>query len=322
MRKHLLNLFKIMVTVLGLAYVLAQIDLYEMAQTLLRANLPWIFISFLIMIASLVVRAYRWLLLLRSLGVSTKLSRLIELYFVSSFFNAFLPSGFGGDVVRVLEITREVRGSVAAGTVILDRLTGLVMLFVMALLVLPFLPPVPVQLVWIVVMGALVGGLGGLLLLEGSLIRRFGRWLLGSLSPVRDTPVARLLHAVQGCGPRAIAGALLVSFVFNLMLTGWWLAAAMALNQPVHFAYYLFAMPLLAVPLLVPSISGLGPRELLAPTLFTVVGMSAEAAVSLSLLVFVITRFSSVLGAAWYLIAIIRDSRARPDKAETATPIQ
>ena len=41
-----------------------------------------------------------------------------HLYFVGNFFNAFLPSGFGGDVVRIIEIAEDVPGDVAVGTVI------------------------------------------------------------------------------------------------------------------------------------------------------------------------------------------------------------
>jgi len=81
-------------------------------------------------------------------------------------------------------------------------------------------------------------------------------------------------------------------------------------------------MPILSVPMLIPSVSGLGPRELLAPTLFTVVGVTAETAVLLSLFVFVITRLSGILGAPVYIYATLRDGRLRSKKSQPKTANQ
>ncbi len=260
--------------------------------------------------ASLVVRAFRWFILLRGLGIPIRFSRLVEIYFIGNFFNAFLPSGFGGDVVRVVEVSQDVPASTAAGTVILDRLTGLIMLFIMAILIIPWQPDnFPPTLLWIIIAGAAAGFAGVLALRHLGLIRRWGSWLPGPLAPNGDTPVARLLNAVQGCGWRAMAGASAVSLLFNLILASWWLTSGLALDQTVPFSYYILIMPILSVPLLIPSVSGLGPRELLAPTLFAVVGITPEAAVSISFLVFIITRLAGLLGAPIYVYTTMRGTR-------------
>ncbi len=67
------------------------------------------------------------------------LRRLLYLYYVGNFFNTFLPSGFGGDAVKMYELARySRRGSESVGTVLVDRLTGIIVLFVMGLVVWPF----------------------------------------------------------------------------------------------------------------------------------------------------------------------------------------
>ncbi|MCZ7668416.1 MAG: flippase-like domain-containing protein [Chloroflexi bacterium] len=53
---------------------------------------------------------------------------------------------------------------------------------------------------------------------------------------------------------------------------------------------------MLSVLTLIPSVSGLGPREMMAPLLFTAAGVNAETAVSLSFLVFLSLRLSGILG--------------------------
>ena len=107
-RRHLFTLFKIGISVIGLAYVLWNIPAEQIREELTIVSWPWLFVAFSLVTLSLVLRAYRWLLLLRGLKAEVRFGRLVELYFVGNFFNAFLPSGFGGDAVRILEAARDV----------------------------------------------------------------------------------------------------------------------------------------------------------------------------------------------------------------------
>ncbi len=307
MRKHLSTILKVTVTVLGLGYVLFNVEIAEIQAAVVNVHWGWLTLAFFFVTASLVLRAYRWLLLLRGLKVIIGFGRLVELYFVGNFFNAFLPSGFGGDAVRIVEVARNVPANVAAGTVIVDRLTGLLMLFVLALLALPFRPSdFPQDLFWLITAVSIIGLISGGVLLEGSLIKRFGRWLPAKLSPVGDGPIAKLLQAVQGCGRRAIFGALFVSTIFNLLLVSWWYLVGLSIGLEVSFFYYLLVVPIMSVTLLVPSVSGLGVREYLAPLLFAGAGVEAGSAVALSLLVFAIMRLSSLLGAPIYIFSTLQ----------------
>ncbi len=307
LRPRLGDFLKIAVTIAGLSFVLSQIDLGELVQTLLQAHLSWVLVGFGLIMLSLLVRAGRWFVLLQGLGVTVPLPRLIALYFVGSFFNTFLPTSFGGDVMRVVEVTRDVPGEVAAGTVILDRLSGLLVLFIMALVSLPFRPPdFPAELLALVVGVSVVGLAGGALLLSGHLLRRIGRVLPSFFSTVGDGPVARILSAVNAVGRPAIVRALLISLVFNIILVLWWWTAGRALDFEIAFAHYLLVIPILSISLLVPSVGGLGPRELVAPTLFAS-QLSSDQAVALSLLVFVLQRLSGLIGGPIYLLMLLRD---------------
>jgi uncharacterized membrane protein YbhN (UPF0104 family) len=314
-RKRLINLLKIGVTIAGLIIVLREVKPELIVRTLSQAQFGWVLVTFLLINASLVLRAYRWSLLLRGVGGSIHLGRLVELYFVGNFFNMFLLSGLGGDVVRILEAARSVPGSVATGTVLLDRFTGLLMLFVMALFALPFRPDgFPAYLAWFVTAGAGGGLLFLALLMQETFLRRLGRWLPGPLKTEGDTPIARLLDAVAGCGWRAVGGALLISLLFNLLLALWWKTASLALGLTIPYPYFLLVVPVLSVLLLIPSVSGLGPREVMAPVLFAAAGIGVETAVSLSFLVFLTLRLSGLLGAPVYLWTTLRDGKDTQSK--------
>lgn len=323
-RRHLSSILKIGITVAGLAVVLTSIPLEQIRDELVIVNWFWIVVALMLITFSLVLRAFRWGLLLRGLEARVRFSRLVELYFVGNFYNAFLPSGLGGDAVRILEVARDVPGNVAAGTVLVDRLTGLLALFLMALIAMPFRPEsFPDSLTTLVTGICTLGLLGGIVLFEGSLIQRLGGWLPGPLSPVGDGPVARLLQAVVGCGWRAILGAFGISIIFNLLLVAWWAAAGLSLGYDgIPYTYYLLVVPILSVALLVPSVGGLGVRELLAGPLFAAAGLTGAQAVALSLLVWLLMRAVSLLGAPIYIVSTVRQNRRRssePDRQITAT---
>lgn len=309
-RQRLLTLLKLGVTALGLFLVLRGMDFGALLGALRTVRLGWMAVGAAGIALSLVVRAYRWHIVLHGVGSSIRFGRLVELYLVGSFFNAFLPSGLGGDVVRAAEAAQDVTPDVAAGTVLVDRLTGLLALFAMALAVLPFRPAgFPPRLAWTI--GAIggVGLLGGLALIEGRLLRAVVGRLPGALRAAGNGFLDRLAATIQRCHWRSVAAALLVSLIFNLMQIGWWVTTGRALGLRVPFGYFVLVVPIMSLAVLVPSIGGLGVRETVAPALFAGAGLAPEQAVALTLLVFALERVASLLGAPVYLWTTVRASR-------------
>lgn len=298
--------FRLTITLIGLWLAYRSLDLTTLTQLLSQANGWWVLVGFALINLSLVLRAGRWLVLLRGAGVHhLTFGRLVELYFVGNFFNAFLPSGFGGDAVRVVEVAQEIPADVATGSVFLDRFTGLLVLFMMGLVALPGRPAAFLPEWTLIITLVCVGGLvGGFILLNPTLMGWLGHWLPRPISPTGDGPVGKFMQAVLRCGRPAIAQALGLSLLFNLLLVAWWTAATYALHAPVPFLYNTLVIPILAIALMVPSIGGLGVRELLAASLFAGAGLEANAAVAICLLEFFMMRLSGLLGAPLYLRTI------------------
>lgn len=309
MRKYVEILIKLGMTAVALVLVFSQVDLAQIIAEMGQAQPLWVLLVFMLVNASMVVRAYRWHLLLLTLGVFVRFGRLVELYFAAGFFNSVLPFGLAGDVVRTMEVAQDVPTGAAAGTVIVDRLTGLLALFALGLLALPFRPDsFPSWLLWQISLICSLGLLFGFVLLEGRAARWFGRWAPGQVRPLWHK-VDRVLTAVEACGWRAIWAALAVSIVFNFMQIAWWWAAGKALGYEVPFSYYFFTTPLMALAILLPSVGGLGVREVLASVLFVSAGVTPGEAVALSLLVFTLERVSGLLGAPVYVYILLRRNR-------------
>mgnify|MGYP002713051729 CR=1 FL=1 len=316
MRKHLGTIIKFGITALALFLVFQNVDLIDIWEKIKQADPFWVIFAFLLVNASLVVRAYRWQILLIGLHAKVRFSRLVELYFAANFFNSVLPSGITGDVIRAVEVAQNVPGSVAGGTVIVDRATGLMALFLLALLSLPF-RPANFDTFWLVQIVAIcaLGLIGGFVVLEGSLVRKFGRFVPNKLQSVW-AKVDTVLIAVEAIGWRQIWQAMGISIIFNLMQIAWWWSAGKALGFNVSLNYYFLIVPVMSLAILLPSIGGLGIREVFSTFLFTSAGLSPEEAIALSLLVFAIERISGLFGAPIYLFSVVKQNRENQAMAQ------
>ena len=140
MRKQLFNVLKIVVSAGLMIYLLVfQVDLERLWQVVSQARWAYLIVAMMLMILGTALRAVRWQVLLQAVDMTVPLKRLVYLYFVGAFFNIFLPTGLGGDAVKMAELARSTRRAPEAiGTTLVDRATGLWVLFVLALLALPF----------------------------------------------------------------------------------------------------------------------------------------------------------------------------------------
>lgn len=302
-RQLLLNLLRVAISAGLLAFVVNQAGLADLVATARRADLRFYALALVLATVGIVVRAGRWQVLLNAIGARVPFGRTVYLYFAGAFFNAFLPTGFGGDVVRVLEVGEGATSQQAAGTAIVDRLTGFIVLFALALVALPIsyrlLPPALAGLIAALAVGVLVGSV---LLFEGRLLRRLTGWLPPALSLAGDAWLGRTYSVITASGRRGVGGALLLSLWFNLQLVVESLLVARALGLVVPaWALFLF-IPVAVAALLVPvSISGLGVREGLYVTLFGAVGLRPAEAVALSLATYSLDLAMGLLGGLIYL---------------------
>jgi len=102
-----------------------QIDFSEFIGLVKGADVFYLALAVGLVIGGLIVGAYRWQRLLIVQGVSVPLPRLISSYFVGLFFNNFLPTGMGGDVVRIYDVAKYSRQpSASAASVIAERALG------------------------------------------------------------------------------------------------------------------------------------------------------------------------------------------------------
>jgi uncharacterized membrane protein YbhN (UPF0104 family) len=312
-RARLFNVLKVAISVGMLAYVLlVRVDLGELAGVVADAQWGYLALAALLAILGVALRAVRWRALLRAIQIDVVLQRLVGLYFVGTFFNIFLPSGFGGDAVRMMELARQSkRTPEAIGTVLVDRANGLWVLFILGLIAMPFaaryVPTDTVLLLSAVSVAAVAGGWA----VMGT---AFLPWLGSKIKLPGQAKLERFYQAVSRCGRRALGQASAVSLLFNLIniTINYTIARGLNVDRP-FWIFFAFA-PVLSISLLVPSIGGLGVRETAHMIFYGTVGVTSAAATAMGLAQFAVqTLVPGLIGGVLYAIEGMRGLRMEPE---------
>ncbi|MFQ6000036.1 MAG: lysylphosphatidylglycerol synthase transmembrane domain-containing protein [Anaerolineae bacterium] len=311
MRHRLFNLLRIVISLGLLAFLLAKVGLRETWESLQGANIGYLLTVFLLYLLSMVLRSYRWRIFLNAQGVRVSLPKLVSLYLIGVFFNLVLPSGFGGDVVRVYELSQySNRTASSITTVFMDRLSGFLALFAMATSALAFsyrLVPPEVGATIILIFLASLMGTGALF--SHPLWRRLkGLPLLSSL--VQKGGVKELYLSAQSYTLTPFARAISLSMAFNILLMIMNYLAALSFGVRISFWYFLLFIPIISFLLALPiSLSGLGVREGAYIYLFSRVGVPPSSALAISLSIYAVTVATGLIGAFIYAVEGYRGMR-------------
>jgi hypothetical protein len=299
-KKTLLLLLKLAVSLSILVVILTtQTSLRDIGKVLLSVNPYWLVLAFSLHGFGLLVGAYRWQILARAQGDEVPLGFLAKSHLVAVFFNNFLPTRFGGDIVRIWDGSHYSRSLVKSSAIVLvDRFSGIIVLFLMAVIAslfrLDMVGQIPV--IWI----ALLLGLVGLALIAVFFLPAFAR-LLGSLRLKGFLDKLRgkillfretILH--YRTQKRAFLRATFWAVLLQLNVILYYYLIGLALGLKIHFLDYFIFIPIVLVIQLIPiTINGLGLREGSYIEIFKFYGISPQAAVSFSL---VDVAFNLVLG--------------------------
>ena len=106
-------------------FLLTFLDLNEISNNIKDINSLFIIIAFCILFLQMLILSYRWYLILSLLGVNLNAYLIIKYYWSGLFFNQLMPSSFGGDLVKVILVSRNgFDYNKITSTVVIERLIG------------------------------------------------------------------------------------------------------------------------------------------------------------------------------------------------------
>lgn len=315
---RLIFLGKLFVSALLLAFLFWRADRAAFLRTVRALPLKVFLVCLSLYAFGHVISAVRWQRLLVAEGIRLPLVRLTLVYFEGAFFNLFLPTLIGGDIVRGYAIYKITRGHDASiASILVDRLSGFAALITIALVALALAygevrdPQVASM---ILAVAAAFGLTIAVLLTDRVKERASGLLRLVGLArfQAKLQGMVEALHRYRG-HPGALGQALLLSTVLQaLIIVAYYLIGA-GLNLGVPIAYFFLYVPLITVVAMLPvSVAGLGVREGGAVYFFAKVGVDAASALTMSLAWFSLTLIVSSLGGLAFLLNLHSAKRVEP----------
>ena len=122
LRRLLFFLVKLAVSVGLLVVLFRQTNVADLVARLRNVDLFWVALALLAHAVLLIISGWRWRRLLLTQDVHASVMGLTGSCLVATFFNNFLPSNIGGDVVRVTDTAGPAGSKTLAATIVLlDR---------------------------------------------------------------------------------------------------------------------------------------------------------------------------------------------------------
>ncbi len=324
MKKLIITLLQILLTV-GIVYWVFRDPekRAEMVLTLRNADTGWLLTAFAAFAGILLAGMFRWMLLLRAVGIELARWRVGCLFMIGMFFNAFMLGSTGGDVVKMFYIFREAPDKKTSGlvSIVVDRVIGLTALILIAAIFVvwkyPWLTSDPVAARYVygllLILAAAIGGLGFVAVIAAlDLAQKLPSWM-----PLR----AKLIEVsdalrVYGGAPGVLGAAFLLSIIGHLSMFLSFYFLAHGFSAGVAWISFFAIMPIISVYTSLPiTFGGLGVREKLFEDLLgKLAGVPAEAGVLIGSAGFVLFILWALVGGVIYLF--YRTSRGSPGEVD------
>lgn len=264
-----------------------------------QIDLRWLLIGFILSFGQTVLSAWRWRYTAGRLGLTLSLPDAVREYYLAIFINQVCPGGIVGDLSRALRHARTAETGPAVRAVILERLSGQMVMICVALAAVIGLPEEVVERVPV----------GWVFLLLLSLVTAVVMTVIRRRSSDNETLVDKLLHDTR----MAVFSreALPVQLISSCMIVATYLLvfviAAQAIGSHTPLATLVPLIPIVLLAMLLPiSIAGWGVREGVAAILWAAAGLSAVEGAAISAAYGLLILISSLPGAGVFLAGLRR----------------
>lgn len=299
----------------GLGSVALLVWLVDPAQTLavLRQSDPaYIAASLVLMAVVLLLRAHRWWIISRDIGLPMPFMLLVELTAVSNFFNLFLPGSVGGDAYRAYRVAQvsDRRLRSLAG-VVLERLTGLVALMAVCVAAvawtydqLPFHPGLLIGFCFLVVAGLVFGFWAAAR--ARRLYNRFHGWIPAMVSkrvpPEKWNVILEVVEDVVR-RKRVFATGLMTGLILQIAVIATYYTTSLALPTEIPPRYFYVFFPLIELASMIPiTVNGLGLKEGLVVMSLRYAAVTPAASMGLAILNRLLAAVIALVGGAIWLV--------------------
>ena len=303
-KKFLSVFLRVGLSLLLLWYLFRKMDTASMTALLKKADFHYLYWAAVIFLLIHLVLFLRWWILIKGLDLKVPLRGVIDYFFIGLFFNLFLPSSTGGDVIKILGICKFTQHKArVVASVVLDRLCGFIGIVIVAFFAFLF------GYRFIQDLSLLVSIFVLALISTIIMVTLFNERLYSFCCRIFNR-VPKIKNSLMDLhydivllkdNPGAIVGAVLLSCLTQIILALTYFLFAKTLQQNIPIIYFFIFTPIICVVSSLPSIGGLGVRDAGAAHLFAKVGVASQVAVSITLMSFIFMVAVGLIGGVIYV---------------------
>jgi len=290
-----------------LAWLFLTIDYKHIWQAIKGADMRYMSAAGVIFYLINYLIIWRWRILMKAVGLKANALTSMRWFFLGSFCNLAPISTAGSDVIKGLGLAHETghRPKVFA-SIVLDRLSGFAGIVILAAIAFLFGHGIIANklVVLAIVMMSLVSGMIVVVLFSHRIFsfacRAFEVWPKVKDGLMRLHYDIVLLKGKQKRGWESI----MISIVAQIVLAIEFYLSAKGLHQNIPLVYFIIFSPIVCIVTSLPSIGGLGFREISWVYLLPLVGVSKEMAGGLSLVNSAFTIIAGLLGGLFYVTTL------------------
>jgi uncharacterized protein (TIRG00374 family) len=320
MKAKIANLIRILISfgLLGLLFWVMRDDVHSMWQTVIAGDMRFIAIGLVFIMANVLMLSYRFKIIFLGEDLKITMGEAFQLTVVGYFFNNFMPTAVGGDIIKAYYAAHGSDERLKAyASVFMDRFIGLYTFLVVAAVALVVdRGRFHLEAVRTLVFILIVVGLAGFVIATNRNIARFvGRSFKGLKMFHLGEKLGALYNIVHDYRNRG--GVVLRSFAISILAQSLYFSIVYlffrSLGHNVSPGNIFLIMPVVTFVSMIPSLGGLGVREGAFVALFAALtGRETAFAVSLMLLfgLFIVSIVGGVIYL-WWGISGVRTKKAK-----------
>lgn len=309
-KRILIIILRISISVALLIFLFRQVDKKGFLEILKTADILLLWLAFLIVIVVYVIALYRWEMLLKGLKVHLSLRRILSSYCGGIFFNLFLPSTIGGDLVRSFDLaSHSQKPKEVIASVLLDRLSGYVGMVGVAILawLIGFNIVKDKTVITIILILAALLGFILAVLFNNFLYSKVNNWLHSPRGNKLRIALKDLHQEIYYFRhhKKIIVNNLLFSLIIQILCPLVFYFTAKALGANTKLLYFFIFIPIISAITMLPiSIGGLGLRDATTIFFFAKVGLPKDLSLAMSLINFAFVIIIGFLGGILYVLTL------------------
>lgn len=302
----LFHSFKIAVSIAALLLISNSLDIGKTLAAIKLAKIHLLVFSIIITFVEQIVIAHKWIILLKVKNFTISLWRLLTINLIAGFWGLFLPSSLSVDVLRGFYLYKNDSGKVlSASTIIVDRIMGILsLLFVTVIGILisdDLLSKFNVK-TYVVILSILVIGICTLIF-NFQIYNYITQFLLSKKNSFfsKIVDLYKVIFEFKGYPFILVKSFFWSVFVQVLRIIAIYLISE-AYQLDIGIIYFFILVPITMLTIMIPiSVGGIGVREGSFIAFFSLVGLSFNDAVLISLTTTLKVVLFSLFGGFLYL---------------------